>query len=117
MKNKFTIGIDYGTNSARAVLVNTANGRSIASAVFNYRRGENGILLDKADPNVARQSPKDYIEGFEYAVTKLLKQAKKDKNFSRDNIIGIGIDTTGSTPIPITNKLVPLAFLPEFKNR
>ena len=112
----FTIGIDYGTNAVRAVLANTANGRSIASSVFNYRRGENGILLDKADPNVARQSPLDYIEGFEYVVAKLLKQAKKIKNFSRDKIIGIGIDTTGSTPIPVTNELVPLAFLPEFKS-
>ena len=116
MKNKFAIGIDYGTNSVRAILVNTVNGKSIASSVFNYRRGENGILLDKADPNVARQSPKDYIEGFEYVVAGLLKQAKKDKNFSRDNIIGIGIDTTGSTPIPVTKELVPLALVQEFKN-
>ncbi len=69
----FTIGTDYGTNSVRAILVNTANGRGIASSVFNYRRGENGILLDKADPNVAKQSPLDYIEGFEYVITKLLK--------------------------------------------
>ncbi|MCK4401393.1 ribulokinase [bacterium] len=116
MKNKFAIGIDYGTNSVRAILINTANGRNIASAVFNYRRGENGILLDKVDPNVARQSPLDYIEGFEYVVAKLLKQAKKIKNFSQAKIIGIGIDTTGSTPIPVTKELVPLALVPEFKN-
>ncbi len=61
---RFAIGVDYGTNSVRAIIVDVDNGAELASHVFNYPSGEAGILLDPKDPNLARQNPADYIEGF-----------------------------------------------------
>ena len=64
----FAIGVDYGTNSMRALVVDLADGAEVASSVYNYPSGEAGILLDPKDPNLARQNPADYIEGFHRAV-------------------------------------------------
>ena len=65
---QFALGVDYGTNSVRALVVDVADGGEIASHVYNYRRGEHGILLDGKDPNLARQDAADYIEGFTISV-------------------------------------------------
>ena len=77
----FAIGLDYGTNSCRALVVNTANGAEIASHVYNYPTGEAGILLDPKDPNVARQNPADYIKGFVTSVKNAVKNASKTRVF------------------------------------
>ncbi len=61
MTRAFTIGIDYGTSSVRAVVVDTANGREVGTAVFDYPSGDQGVLLDPRDPHLARQNPADYI--------------------------------------------------------
>ena len=58
--NRYTIGLDYGTNSVRALIVNVANGREIATAVWNYSQGTQGVILSR-DPNLARQHPADYV--------------------------------------------------------
>jgi L-ribulokinase len=59
----FTIGIDFGTNSVRAVVVDTADGRVAATRVFDYPSGDQGVLLDPKQPHLARQNPADYVEG------------------------------------------------------
>ena len=112
----YVIGMDYGTNSVRCLVVNAQNGREIGTSVFEYPSGQAGILLDKNDHNVARQNPADYLKGLEATVQEATRQAKKtDKNFSPDQVVGIGVDTTGSTPIPVDAEGVPLAMKPEFK--
>lgn len=112
----FAIGVDYGTNSVRALIVDTANGAEIATHVFNYPSGDAGILLDPKDPNVARQNPQDYIDGFITSVKQAVKKALKNKAFSVDRVVGIGVDTTGSTPIPVDQNGTALAMLDAFKN-
>lgn len=114
MAKKYTIGLDYGTNSCRALLVDVKNGDELAAAVFNYPHGEAGILLDPRDPNLARQHPQDYIDGIEATVKEVLKKAASVPGFSPANVIGFGVDTTGSTPIPVDEAGTPLAFRPEF---
>ena len=112
---KYTIGLDYGTNSVRAIIVNVANGREIASATWTYAHGKDGILLSN-DPNLARQHPADYLKGAETTVKRALTAAKKAiKTFKPDQVIGLGVDTTGSTPIPVDRKGNPLAFDPRFE--
>jgi L-ribulokinase len=111
----FTLGLDYGTNSVRALIVRTADGREFGSAVVNYPSGRQGVLLDPRDHLLARQHPGDYLFGLERAVKAALAQAKKQRGFSADRIIGIGVDTTGSSPLPVDAKNVPLALSPRFK--
>jgi len=116
MSVKYTIGLDYGTNSVRALIVNVANGAEVASAVWNYAHGTAGVILSH-DPNLARQHPADYIKGAEIAIKQSLATAKKSvKGFSPDQIIGIGVDTTGSTPLPVDANGQPLAFQNKFAN-
>ncbi|QDV75654.1 ribulokinase [Botrimarina mediterranea] len=115
MADKFAIGVDYGTNSVRALVVNTATGDEIGTAVYDYPSGDAGILLDPRDPNVARQNPADYIDGFIDSVKKAVEQAKATAGFSPEAVVGIGVDTTGSTPIPVDADGVALACKDEFK--
>lgn len=112
--HQFAIGVDYGTNSVRAVVVDVADGREIATSVYNYPSGEAGVLVDPKDPNLARQNAADYIEGFYQSVGKAVKAAKKQPGFGPENVVGIGIDTTGSTPIPVDRQGMPLSLRPEF---
>jgi L-ribulokinase len=110
MSAKYTVGLDYGTNSVRALVVNTANGREVATAVWGYEHGEAGVILSR-DPNLARQHPADYVKGAEVTIKKAMAEAKKAvKGFSADQIVGIGVDTTGSTPLPVDAAGRPLAF-------
>ena len=114
-EKQFAIGVDYGTNSVRALIVDIANGAEIATHVFDYPSGSDGILLDPKDPNLARQNPADYIEGFYQSVGTAVKLAKKKRGFKPENVVGIGVDTTGSTPLPVDRQGVPLAMKPQFK--
>ncbi|MFZ4507217.1 MAG: ribulokinase [Fimbriimonas sp.] len=107
---QYGLGVDYGTNSVRALLVDLSDGTEVATAVFEYPSGEAGILLDERDPNLARQNPADYIAGFTATVQSVLSQSGIDPA----DIAGIGIDTTGSTPIPVDESGLPLAMRPEF---
>jgi len=116
MSTKYTIGLDYGTNSVRALIVNVANGAEVASAVWNYAHGTAGVILSR-DPNLARQHPADYVNGAEITIKAALAAAKKNvKGFSPAQIIGIGVDTTGSTPLPVDANGRPLAFSKRFAN-
>jgi L-ribulokinase len=114
---KFSIGVDYGTNSVRALVVDTSNGKEIATHVYNYPSGEAGVLLDRKDPNLARQNPADYIDGFYTSVRRAVTAAKRERGFKPENVVGIGVDTTGSTPMPVDRDGTPLALKKEFKKR
>jgi len=112
----YAIGLDYGTNSVRCLIVNTQNGKEVGTSIYNYESGQAGILLDPSDHNLARQNPADYLKGIEVTVKKAVRQAKtKDKRFTPEAVVGIGVDTTGSTPLPVDAEGVPLAFKKEFK--
>jgi len=113
----YTIGLDYGTNSVRCLIVDVANGRELGTAVYEYETGKAGIILDPADHNLARQNPADYLKGIEVTVKAAITEAKQAvKSFRPDQIIGIGIDTTGSTPIPVDKYGTPLGMLDKFKD-
>ncbi len=110
MSAKYTIGLDYGTNSVRTLIVDVSNGKEVATAVWNYAQGTDGVLLSR-DPNLARQHPADYVKGAEMTLKSALANAKKAvRGFKADQVIGIGVDTTGSTPIPVDRNGQPLAF-------
>jgi L-ribulokinase len=113
---RFTIGLDFGTNSVRALVVDVADGRELASAVFNYPSGDAGVILSSVTPDLARQHPLDYLRGIETSVVAALKDAAKESGFDAANVIGIGVDTTGSTPLPIDASGTALALLPQFKD-
>ncbi|MEO6004427.1 MAG: ribulokinase [Opitutus sp.] len=105
----FTLGLDYGTNSVRALIVRCKDGREFGTATINYPSGRDGILLAPRDANLARQHPGDYLVGLEKSVKAALAQARKQRGFDAAKIVGIGVDTTGSSPIPVDAKNVPLA--------
>jgi L-ribulokinase len=112
---KFSIGLDYGTNSVRAIVVDLADGAEIASHVHDYPSGDQGILLDSKDPNLARQNPADYVEGYVQSVGAAVRAAKKHRGFKPEGVVGIGVDTTGSTPLPVDRQGKPLALDPRFR--
>lgn len=112
----FAIGVDFGTNSARALVVDCADGRELATRVVDYPSGDRGILLDPAKPDLARQHPGDYVVGFEQSVRGAVEAAANDPAFAVDKVVGIGVDTTGSTPIPVDAGGTPLGMKPEFKS-
>jgi len=107
---RYAIGLDYGTNSVRAVVVDVAGGREVGTAVWNYTHGACGVILS-GDPNLARQHPADYVRGTEAALRRALAAARRTiKGFKPGQVIGIGVDTTGSTPLPVDANGKPLAF-------
>jgi L-ribulokinase len=115
MAKAYTVGIDYGTNSVRALVVDCADGREVGTAVFEYPTGDQGILLDPKHPHLARQNPADYVAGLEASVRGALDAAGKQAGFSRADVIGLGVDTTGSTPIPVDARSRPLALDPKWR--
>ena len=108
---KYTIGLDYGSDSVRSLIVNVETGEEVASAVFNYPRWKKQMYCDAAK-NRFRQHPKDYLEGLEYTITEALKQAPAGV---AENVVGISVDTTGSTPIAVDEKGTPLSLTPGFE--
>ena len=106
---KYVIGIDYGTDSVRALLVNANNGEELAVSVFEYPRWKKGLYCHPA-VNQFRQHPLDYIEVLEFTVREVLRQCSG----AAEKVLAISIDTTGSTPVAVDEYGVPLAILPEF---
>ena len=113
--SKYVIGLDFGTNSVRALIVDAADGIELATYVYNYRDGVDGVVIDDANPHLARQNPRDWIEGLVESVVETVKKASENPTFSTDDIIGIGVDTTGSTPLPVDEKGWPLSYRKEFE--
>ncbi len=112
----FTLGIDYGTNSVRALLVRCSDGAEFGSCVVDYPSGRQGVLLDPNDHNLARQHPGDYLFGLERSVKGAVAAAKRKRGFDPRKIIGIGVDTTGSSPIPVDARNRPLALDRKWKS-
>jgi L-ribulokinase len=106
----YVIGIDYGTDSCRAVITDAHNGQEIASAVARYPRWAEGCYCDAAN-NQFRQHPQDYIDSLLAVMDEL---AARTGTEVLPSVQGIAIDTTGSTPCLVTAKVEPLAMLPEF---
>jgi len=111
MKPSYVIGVDYGTDSVRSVLVDAGNGTEIASSVFYYPRWKAGLYCNPS-LNQFRQHPLDYIEGLESTITDCLKQAGKEV---ASRVKAISVDTTGSTPVAVDKAGTPLALLPGFE--
>lgn len=115
-EKKYTIGIDFGTESARAILVEVNNGNLAASSVYEYPHGVITESLPgtdiELDPNWALQHPQDYINALKRTVPNILKQSQIDT----DQVIGIGVCFTGSTVIPTTQDGTPLALIEDYKN-
>jgi L-ribulokinase len=105
MSKQYSFGLDYGTNTVRCLIVDVSNGREVGTATWEYSHGTHGVILAR-DPNLARQHPADYLTGAEITIKKALKQAK----IKPAQVIGIGVDTTGSTPLPVDANYRPLAF-------
>ena len=116
-ENKYTLGIDFGTESGRAVLVETKTGKEIAASIYSY---ENGVIDEKLplagapvqlEPEWALQDPQDYIRTFQNAVPDMLSLAGVDS----EDVIGIGIDFTACTILPVKRDGTPLCTLPDYR--
>ncbi len=109
---KFVIGVDYGTDSVRSVIVDASNGEELASSVFFYPRWKKSMYCNVA-LNQFRQHPLDYIEGLEESIRSCLVKAGPEV---ATMIQAISVDTTGSTPVAVDTNGTPLALLPAFEN-
>ena len=107
----YVIGLDYGSDSVRAVLINTQNGAELASEVFWYPRWKDQLYCN-AGINQFRQHPLDHIEGVEYTIKSVIAQS----GVNPESIVSICIDTTGSSPLPLNKDGIPLALTSEFKD-
>lgn len=113
MKNEnFVIGVDYGTDSVRSVIVNADTGQEIAFSVYYYPRWKDALFCNAAT-NQFRQHPADYIEGLEQTIKRCLIQAGPA---TAAQVKAISIDTTGSTPVAVDESGTPLGLLPSFAN-
>lgn len=111
MKETYTIGVDYGTDSVRSLIVNTRTGEEVGTAVHYYSRWKEGRYCDPVK-NRFRQHPEDYLEGLEVTIRKALEQAGEEV---RKGVVAISVDTTGSTPVAVNREGVPLSLTPEFE--
>ena len=111
MNDQFVIGVDYGTDSVRSIIVNAANGNEIAASVFYYPRWKQGLYCD-ASVNQFRQHPLDYVEGLEQTIKNCLQEAGPD---IAAHVKAISVDTTGSSPVAVDETGTPLALLPAFE--
>ncbi|WP_318342946.1 ribulokinase [Flagellimonas baculiformis] len=107
---EYVIGLDYGSDSVRAVLIDTKNGAELASEVFWYPRWK-AQKYCRPEINQFRQHPLDHIEGLEHTIRAVMKQS----GVSPETVKGICIDTTGSSPMPITEDGTALAMVPGFE--
>ncbi len=113
---KYTIGVDFGTLSGRAVLVNARTGEEIASSVYKYPHGVMDKTLEDGTPlgiDWALEDPQDYIDVLSHAVPQVIKKS----GVSPKDIIGIGTDFTACTVMPVKADGTPLCFLPQYKSR
>ena len=111
MKSEYVIGVDYGTDSVRSVLINAHNGQEISASVYYYYRWKKELYCNSS-LNQFRQHPLDYIEGLEYTIKDCIKKAGKD---AAKQVKAISVDTTGSTPVAVDKTGTPLALLPGFE--
>ncbi|QEN03431.1 ribulokinase [Thiospirochaeta perfilievii] len=111
MDNSYVIGLDYGSDSVRAILVDTKDGKQLSESVFNYSRWQKQLYCVPSESQF-RQHPKDYIEGLIATIREVIEKAGDDV---ANNVKAIALDTTGSTPCALDQNGTPLALLPEFE--
>jgi L-ribulokinase len=111
-RESFVIGVDYGSDSVRSIIVNALTGEEMVSSVSYYSRWKEGLYCDPPS-NQFRQHPLDYIEGLETTIKNCIQKAG---DTVAQNIKGISVDTTGSTPVAVNKEGIPLALLPQFEN-
>jgi len=109
--NLYTIGVDYGTDSVRALVVDTQTGEEMGTHVYAYPRWKEGKYCDPAK-NQFRQHPLDYLEGLEVSICGALRNCPDGV---ADNVVGISVDTTGSTPVAVNKEGIPLALTAGFE--
>jgi L-ribulokinase len=115
--SSYALGLDYGTQSVRALVVDVQTGEEHGAGVSTYPSGDGGTLLDPERPDLARQYPGDYLHGLEESMrTALEEAAARDDGFDPGRVVGVGVDTTGSTPIPVGEEGQPLALRDEFED-
>jgi len=107
---KYVIGLDYGTDSVRAVLIDTENGAELATSVSYYQRWKQGKFC-QPEENQFRQHPLDHIEGLEKTISTVVKES----GVAPESIVSICIDTTGSSPLPVNKEGIALALTPGFE--
>src|SRR6478609_5774036 len=112
MNDTYVIGVDYGTDSIRSIIVNAHNGDEVAASVFAYPRWKKQLYCN-AETNEFRQHPLDYIEGLQHTIKDCLQKTSDDV---RNNIKAISIDTTGSSPVAVDEAGTPLALHEKFAN-
>ncbi len=112
MNEQYVVGVDYGTDSVRSIIVNASNGEEVSSSIHYYALWKQQLYCDAAN-NQFRQHPQDYIDGLENSIKDCVAKAGATV---AANIRAISIDTTGSTPVAVNAAGTPLALLPEFEN-
>jgi L-ribulokinase len=111
----YAIGLDFGTASARAVALDTETGDELATTRSPYAGGRGGVISDDADPNLARQEPQDYADALELTLAGVVAQLAEQGALEQGRIVGIGVATTGSTPLPVDDTARPLALHERFR--
>lgn len=111
-RDDYVIGVDFGTGSVRALLVNARNGKEVAISEFEYPRWKKGLYCD-ASRSQFRQHPLDYIEGLQHTVSSVVVQAGRDIS---QRVRAISVGTTGSTPVAVDEMGQPLALKKEFEH-
>ncbi|HSR34448.1 MAG TPA: ribulokinase, partial [Anaerolineae bacterium] len=115
-KHKYAIGLDFGTESGRAVLVDVTDGREVATSVHAYGDGVMDEVLPGTDIEMphdfALQNPADWIEVLRVTIPAVLEQG----NVDAEDVIGIGTDFTACTMLPIDEAGTPLSHKPEWRN-
>ncbi|WP_223559753.1 ribulokinase [Chryseobacterium lathyri] len=107
---KYVIGLDYGTDSVRAVLIDTENGAELSTSVSYYQRWKQGKFC-LPEKNQFRQHPLDHIEGLEQTISNVVKES----GVAPETVVSICIDTTGSSPLPVNKEGIALALIPGFE--
>ena len=110
--DQYTLGIDFGSDSVRALIVDTATGKEVATGVSYYARWKRGEFC-RPEANQFRQHPLDYTESMSEAVAEALSRTAPEVG---PQVVGIGVDTTGSTPVAVDKAGTPLALLPPFSH-
>lgn len=107
-ESRAVIGVDFGTASVRAVIVDTGSGQELGEGEYAYRFGDDGVITVPGDAHLARQSARDYVDGLRISIQRALEDAEAE-GFDRDLVDAIGVDTTGSSPLPVDSTGTPLA--------
>lgn len=115
MKNKIALGIDFGSSAVRVLSLDLESGKVLNSVEQAYQQGENGVFISDKDSLLARQNPEDYLKSLEFALNKTVVE-NRSIGVEMSAVAGIGVDATGSTPLPITKDMQALNSIDEFKD-